>query len=92
LKVGLEREIKDLDRQIREARRAATAGLALEEKLAGQKQVKKLEAERNAKRKSLFAAQDEVEQRRDELIESVQAKLEQKVTLERIVSIRWRIA
>ena len=44
LKVGLEREIKEIDRQIKEARRAATAALTLEEKLAGQKQIKSLEA------------------------------------------------
>ncbi len=37
LKVALEREIKDLDRQIKEAKRAATLALTLEEKLAGQK-------------------------------------------------------
>jgi adenine-specific DNA-methyltransferase len=36
LKLGLEREIKELDRQIREARRAATAAMTLEEMLAGQ--------------------------------------------------------
>src|SRR5207249_114554 len=60
LKLGLEREIKDLDRQLKEARRAASSALTLEEKLAGQKQVKNLEAIRNAKRKSLFVAQDEI--------------------------------
>ncbi|MFO0805094.1 MAG: helicase-related protein [Gemmataceae bacterium] len=92
LKVGLEREIKDLDRQLKEARRAATAAPSLEAKLAGQKQVKAIEAQRNAKRKSLFAAQDEIEQRRDVLIESVQAKLEQKVSTARVLAIRWRIA
>ncbi|NJD68382.1 MAG: hypothetical protein FIA90_07000 [candidate division NC10 bacterium] len=43
LKVGLEREIKDLDRQIKEARRSTKATLTLEDKLAGQKQVKALE-------------------------------------------------
>jgi adenine-specific DNA-methyltransferase len=53
--------------------------------------VKKLESERNEKRRKLFVAQDEIEQRRDKLIESVQAKLEQKVTLDRILSIRWRV-
>jgi hypothetical protein len=44
--VGLEREIKEFDRQIKEARRAAVAALTLEEKLAGQKQIKAIEAER----------------------------------------------
>ncbi|MGB5158846.1 MAG: hypothetical protein WBN77_15580 [Desulfobacterales bacterium] len=52
LKIGLEREIKELDRQIKEARRAATAALTLEENLAGQKQIKALEAQRNQKRRS----------------------------------------
>jgi adenine-specific DNA-methyltransferase len=56
LKVGLEREIKELDRQIKEARRTATAALTLEEKLARQKQVKALESQRNAKRRALFDA------------------------------------
>ncbi|MGF1567359.1 MAG: DEAD/DEAH box helicase, partial [Nodosilinea sp.] len=42
LKVVLEREIKEIDRQIKEAKRAATAALSLEEKLAGQKHVKEL--------------------------------------------------
>lgn len=91
LKVGLEREIKDLDRQLKEARRAASAGLSLEDKVAGQRQVKKLESERNDKRRKLFAAQDEIEQRRDKLIASVEAKLEQRVNLERLLSIRWRV-
>jgi adenine-specific DNA-methyltransferase len=91
LKVGLEREIKELDRQLKESRRAASAGLTLEDKLAGQKQVRKLESDRNDKRRKLFAAQDEIEQRRDKLIESVQAKLEQKITLEPLLSIRWRV-
>ena len=44
LKVALEREIKDIDRQIKEARRTATLALSLEEKLAGQKEIKALES------------------------------------------------
>ena len=48
LKVALEREIKELDRQIKEARRAATAALTLEAKLDGQKQVRALEGQRNS--------------------------------------------
>ena len=47
LKIGLEREIKELDRQIKEARRAATVAVSLEEKLASQKRMKALESERN---------------------------------------------
>ena len=92
LKDGLEREIKDFDRQLKEARRAASAGVSLEDKLAGQRQIKDLEAKRNAKRKSLFAAQDEIEARRDELIRQVEGKLEQNVSLQTLFAVRWKVA
>ena len=89
LKVALEREIKDMDRQIKEAKRAASLGLTLEEKLAGQKQIKGLEAQRSAKRRSLFDAQDEIDRRREQLITDIEGKLQQKVTLEGLFTIRW---
>lgn len=92
LKVALEREIKDFDRQIKEAKRAATLALTLEEKLAGQKQIKTLESQRNSKRKSLFEAQDEIDQRRERLIAEIEGKLAQKTTSEVVMSIRWRLA
>jgi len=54
-------EIKDIDRQIKEAKRASTASVSLEEKLTMQKQVRALESTRNGKRRALFEAQDEVD-------------------------------
>ncbi|MDP1527129.1 MAG: SNF2-related protein [Rhodocyclaceae bacterium] len=89
LKVGLEREIKEIDRQIKEARRAAVTALTLEEKLAGQKQIKALEAQRNQKRRSLFDAQDQVDRQRDELIEQIEGKLNQSTTLQPLFVLRW---
>ena len=77
LKVSLEREVKELDRQIKEARRAASVAPILQEKLHGQKQVKALEALRNQKRRSLFDAQDQVDKQRGELIAQVEGKLNQ---------------
>lgn len=94
LKVGLEREIKEIDRQIKEARRAATTtttALTLEEKLAGQKQIKALEAQRNQKRRSLFDAQDEVDRQREGLIAHIEGKLHQQTELQQLFEIRWNI-
>lgn len=91
LKVGLEREIKELDRQIKEARRAATAALTLEEKLAGQKQIKALESQRNQKRRTLFDAQDEIDRQREELIARIEGKLRQRTELTRLFVVRWEI-
>jgi adenine-specific DNA-methyltransferase len=91
LKVGLEREIKELDRQIKEARKAATVALTLEEKLAGQKAVKALEAQRSAKRRSLFDAQDKIDAQRAELIAQIEAKLVQQIDTRELFTIRWSL-
>ncbi|NTV12338.1 MAG: DEAD/DEAH box helicase family protein [Desulfobulbaceae bacterium] len=91
LKVGLEREIKELDRQMKEARRAATVALTLEEKLAGQKQIKTLESQRNQKRRTLFDAQDEVDRQREELIAKIEGKLQQQTELVQLFAVRWSI-
>jgi SNF2-related domain/Helicase conserved C-terminal domain len=92
LKLGLEREIKEIDRQIKEARRAATSALTLEDKLAGQKQVKALEAQRNLKRRSLFDAQDQVDKQREELIAQIEGKLTQAVKAVQLFVLRWTLA
>ena len=91
LKAGLESEIKELDRHIKEARRAATAALTLEEKLDAQKRIKAIEAQRNTKRRALFDAQDDIDRRREQLISDIEGKLEQKTVLQELFSIRWNI-
>lgn len=91
LKVGLEREIKELDRQIKEARRAATVAVTLEEKLAGQKQIKALEAQRSQKRRSLFDAQDQVDAQREELIVEIEARMTQSCNSILLFGITWRL-
>ncbi len=91
LKLGLEREIKEIDRQIKEARRAATTALTLEEKLAGQKQIKALESTRNQKRRSLFDAQDDVDHQREKLIIEVEAKLQTSIAREHLFTVRWTL-
>jgi adenine-specific DNA-methyltransferase len=89
IKLGLEREIKELDRQIKEARRAATLAPTLEEKLAGQKQIKALESLRKEKRWSLFEAQDKVDQHREELIAQIEGKLTLKSGRQPLFTLRW---
>lgn len=91
LKVGLERELKELDRRIKEARRAATIALTLEEKLAGQKAVRALEAERSTKRRTLFEAQDKIDEQRTQLIAQIEGKLEQSIEVQSLFTIRWRV-
>ncbi|MCX6878577.1 MAG: SNF2-related protein [Verrucomicrobia bacterium] len=89
LKVGLEREIKEFDRQIKETRRAAITALTLEEKLASQKQIKAIEAQRNEKRHSLFEAQDAIDRQREMLIDKIEGKLQHSVTSFSLFTLCW---
>ncbi len=70
----------------------AETAFSLEEKLAGQKLIKTLESQRNAKRKALFEAQDAVDQRRESLIAQIEAKLTQNTNSTTVVNFRWRLA
>jgi superfamily II DNA or RNA helicase len=91
LKLALEQEIRDLDQQIREAKRASTAATALAEKLTHQRTLKSLQASRNQRRKDLFSAQDEVEARRDSLISDIEGRLRQEQNVEPIFTVRWKL-
>ena len=91
LKMGLEREIKEFDRQIREARRAALASLTLEEKVAAQKQVRAMESQRANRRRALFEHQDEIDAKRDDLISETEGKLAQVSATTSLFTIRWQI-
>ena len=92
LKVALEREIKDMDRQIREARRAASRAGSLEGKLEAQRQIKALEGHRNSKRKSLFEAQDQIDGRREQIIRDIESRMTPFVTLTPVVEVAWRLS
>ncbi|MBF0612261.1 MAG: DEAD/DEAH box helicase, partial [Magnetococcales bacterium] len=91
MKLALERELNELERQIKESRREATQAATLEEKLAGQKRIKALEATRNQKRRALFDAQDQVDARREEFITTIHQRLKQSSTLKQQFVIRWKV-
>ena len=91
LKIGLEQEIKSLDKEIREVRRTAKVAPGLNEKLQLQKQQHALEKLRSKRRRELFDKQDEVDSRREELICGLEDRLEQKVNEEQLFSIFWEV-
>ncbi|OCC22364.1 DEAD/DEAH box helicase [Croceicoccus estronivorus] len=91
MKSALEFDIKELDRTIKEARRTSALASTLEEKLSFQKRIKELESQRNNKRKSLFDAQDEIDERKSTLIGDVESRLQQNIEMSQIFAIRWSL-
>ncbi len=92
LKQGLGREIKDLDKEIRDARKVAAPAASLKEKLEAQKEMKALEATHNKKRRELFDGQDRIDEQRDGLSGKIEKQLKQRQSGETLLVVRWILA
>ena len=91
LKVGLEYEIKELDRRIKETRTKSKGAATLAEKLDAQKANRDLEGQRDKKRRELFTRQDEIQGRRDVLINELEQQLGQRVSLHTLLCCEWEL-
>jgi ERCC4-related helicase len=91
LKLGIEQEIKEIDRQIKDVRRTAASAATLEEKLSWQKQQRELEAKRTKLRRELFNRQDAIEAERNDLISQLEVKLQQDVREQTLFTVEWEL-
>src|SRR5690606_29305681 len=91
LKLGLEQEIKEIDREIKEVRRTAATSPTLDEKLSWQKKQRELEGKRSKLRRELFNRQDEIEMQRNELIEQLETQLTQRVQEQTLFTVEWEL-
>ena len=91
MKVALEREITDLDAEIKLRKSNARKMAHLEEKVAEHRLIKELETQRAEKRQRLYEAQDEVDARKEDLLSSVERMLQQKTQQTELFTIKWRI-
>jgi len=92
LKTGLELELKQLDRDIKETDRQSKQLISLQEKLEFQKKKAALEKRRSQKRHELFTSQDQVDHRREKLINQLEKQLQACThEMDTLFFIEWRI-
>ncbi len=91
LKGSLELELKELDREIGVKKSDARKILNLEEKVSAQREIKEMEKKRSELRRNLFLAQDEVDKRKEKIIEDIEARLQQKIETKELFTIRWQL-
>ncbi|KQW98370.1 DEAD/DEAH box helicase [Acinetobacter sp. Root1280] len=91
LKNGLEVEIKEIDKAIKEARKSATIAASLQDKLNWQKTQRELEMKRTKLRRELFDRQDEIDMQCNELIGQLEGQLEQKIAIKKLFMIEWQL-
>jgi superfamily II DNA/RNA helicase len=90
-KQALEFELKDLERAMKETRRAGLAAPTLEEKLQTQRRFRELESARNKKRRELYEAQDAIEGKRNALIQGLEARMKRRQASQALFCVRWSV-
>ena len=50
-----------------------------------------MERKRTEKRKHLFEAQDEIDRKKEEIIQDIEGRLKQDFKVEEVFTIRWRV-
>ncbi|MDP3029668.1 MAG: hypothetical protein Q8O04_09270 [Deltaproteobacteria bacterium] len=91
IKGSLEIELKELDKEIKFRKTEAKKIPNLEEKVSAQRYIKELEKKRNVLRMNLYQAQDEVDVRKEKLIEDIEARLKQRLEKNDLFLIRWKV-
>jgi ERCC4-related helicase len=84
-------EIKELDKEIKTRKTEARKLLNLEQKVREQRVIKDLEKKLADKRYNQYQNEDEIENRKDNLLDEVEKRLKQSSTEEILFTIRWSV-
>lgn len=91
MKISLEKEIRDLDAEIKLRKAESKKMLNLEAKVKSQRHIKELEKKRSEKRQTLFSAQDEIDDRKENLLSDIEKRLSQSIDQKELFTIKWKI-
>ena len=91
LRNSLKMVLKELEDQIKELKKAARLAPNLPEKLKIEKERRQLESKRDEAWKQYDDAAKEIERKKDALIDEIEAKLQQHLSVENLFTIRWQV-
>ena len=86
-----EAALDDIKLKIRSLKREARQASTIDEQKQKQEQLKKAEREQRKLRQNIFDVTDEIEERRDTLIENLEQMMHKKSQFETLYHIRWHV-
>ena len=86
-----EKELDDLKTQIREINRKLRMASTTEEQFQLQTKLSEFEKQKRHKRQNIFRVEDEVEEKRKEMIKELEKKMYQRIEDEKLFIIEWQI-
>ena len=86
-----EQELDTVKAQIGRLQREARKAETVDQQKDLQKEIARLEAKKRRLRREIFTIEDEIEARRDQLLDALEQRVEQTVTAEQLFTIGWRV-
>jgi len=89
--LSAEKALADTKEQIKALRRQARQATTLAEQHAIQEKLQKLERQQRRQRQEIFRIEDEIMEKRDQLIDQLEQRLAQRKHAETLFTIRWAV-
>lgn len=89
--LSAEKALQDTKEQIKALRRQARQAVTLAQQHEIQEKIRTLERRQRRQRQDIFKAEDEIMEKRDQLIDSLERRLAQHTEAETLFTIRWAV-
>ncbi|PHS00935.1 MAG: ATP-dependent helicase [Leeuwenhoekiella sp.] len=89
--LSAEQKLEDTKAQIKEAKRQSRLAESVEEQKHAQEAIKRLSKLQRRQRQEIFDVEDEIEARRDALIDALERQMHQSSSTHHLFRIRWRL-
>jgi len=86
-----EQALADTKNQIRALKRESRHAISVEDQQGFQKKIRNLEKRQRRQRQEIFDVEDEIIEKRDELIDALEKRLKQKTEVKELFTVRWQV-
>jgi superfamily II DNA/RNA helicase len=91
VRTSLKTELKDLEKEIKTRKTEARKILNLEKKVKEQRQIKELEKKLAEKRMNLYKSEDDIDKRKEKLLDEIEQRLKQQSNKQTLFTMRFSI-
>ena len=89
--IAAEKELRDTKEQIKAYNRQSRLATTIQEQHQLQETIRDLEKKKRRQRQSIFEIEDEITEKRDSLITSLEKRMAQRTSKETLFTIRWNV-
>lgn len=89
--IAIEKELRDTKDQIKALNRQSRQATTVEEQHQLQEKIKDLEKKKRRQRQRIFDVEDEIMEKRDTLIDSLEKRMQQRTKSTPLFTVRWNV-